>query len=126
MLAVPDMVEAELDTRAESEPLGLRPRLMALITAAALLLALPVTATARGESQPVTLGEWMRIIFVTPDREIDSSQKGTAIAPPPLPTQAVQTSSEPAPTREPIARAQIPRLWLTRKQEQARKHRRRQ
>jgi hypothetical protein len=97
--------------------------LTALAMAFALVLALPVTATAGGEAQPVTLGEWMRTIFVTPDREIDTSQKGVASAPPPLPTPVVQASSEPAPAKQPVARPQVPRLWLNRQRDNASKKR---
>jgi hypothetical protein len=80
---------------------------------ATLMLALPTITTAGLDAQPLTMGEWMRILFVTPDRELDASQKGVAIAPPPLPAPQVQTSSDPAPPKEPVNRAaQSPRLWF--------------
>ena len=58
------------------------------------------------------MGEWMRILFVTPDRELDPTQRGMAIAPPPMPAPQIQTSSEPSPSQEPVNRAQSPRLWF--------------
>jgi hypothetical protein len=119
------MQAPEDDEKLESPRVGLRPRLTALLMALALVLALPVTATARGEAQPVTLGQWMRIIFVTPDREIDPSQKAVAVAPATPPPPVVQTSSEPAPAKEPVVRATPPRLWFPWQRDPPRRRRRR-
>ena len=90
-----------------------------------LILALPKTATAPGEAAPVTWGEWKRIVYNTPDREVDATQTGPATAPPPAPPPALQTSSEPSPPKEPVARAQIPRLWFSGKSQTGRSRRRR-
>jgi hypothetical protein len=95
-----------VDTRALARRTG------ALVMAVALLLALPTITTTGAAAQPVTFADWMRAVFVTPDRKIDPSHKGTAVAPPPLPPAAVQASSEPAPPKEPIQRVQVPRLWF--------------
>jgi hypothetical protein len=108
-----------------SERVGLRPRLTALLMVVALLLVQPLTATAAGEAQPVTLGEWMRIIFVAPERQIDPSQKGVAVALATPPPPVVQTSSEPAPAKEPVVRATPPRFWLPKDRDPPRRWRRR-
>jgi hypothetical protein len=111
----------------DSQPL--RPRrtraATALLMLLSLILALPVTATARGEAAPVTLGEWKRIVYNTPDREIDATQKGVAAAPPPAPQPALQTSSESSPPKEPVVRTQIPRMWFSGKPQRGRGRRRR-
>jgi hypothetical protein len=83
-----------------------------LLTAFAFLLALPTMATASAEAQPVTLGDWMRTIFVTPDCKVDTAQKGVAAAPPPVPVPALQSSSAPAAPKEPVAQNQVARFWL--------------
>jgi hypothetical protein len=112
------------------EPCPERPRrrsrpAIALLVALSLILALPITATARGEAAPVTLGDWMRNIHVSSDREIDLTQDGLAAAAPPAPMPAVQTSSEPAAPKEPVTRNQVPRLWFSGKPQTLRKRRRR-
>ena len=87
-------------------------RVGAVAMVATLMLALPTITTAGLDAQPLTMGEWMRMLFVTPDRQLDPAQKA-AIAPPPLPIPQIQTSSEPSPSQEPVNRAQSPRLWFT-------------
>jgi hypothetical protein len=89
----------------------------------ALLFALPITTIAAAEAAPVTVGDWMRTIFASPDREVDGSQKGLAATPPPAPQPALQTSSEPTPPKEPVARAQLPRLWFSGGRQNGRKRR---
>jgi hypothetical protein len=101
-------------------PRGLRGR--ALLAIATVLLALPIAATA-GAAEPVTIGEWMRAIFVTPDREIDTSQEGVAAAPAPLPAPTAQASTQPTPPRAPVARADVAPFGLPR--DSARRKRRR-
>jgi hypothetical protein len=85
---------------------------VALFALFALLSSLPTTVLA-GASQPVTVGDWMRQIFVTPDREIDASQKGLAAAVPIAPPPIVDTSSQPIP-KEPQVRPFVPRFYLPR------------
>jgi hypothetical protein len=100
-------------------------RLGAVCLALALLLALPATTTARALAEPVTIGDWMRVLFVTPDRKLDASHDGLAWTPPPPPAPQVQTSSEPAAPAEPAARTEIPRLWLRRDSRRTGRRRRR-
>ena len=97
----------------------------AVLMMIALLWALPITATARGEAVPMTVGEWKRIIYVAPERKVDPSQKGVAVTAPPVPPPVVQASSEPAPPKEPVVRAQIPRLWFAGGRQTVRRRRRR-
>jgi hypothetical protein len=99
---------------------GLRGR--ALLAIATMVIALPIGATA-GAAEPVTIGDWMRTIFVTADRDIDTSQAGVAAAPPPLPAPAAQASTQPAPPKAPVVRAEVARLGLPR--DSARRKRRR-
>ena len=94
------------------EARGWQPRLTAWLAALVLVLTLPLTAIS-GAAEPVTLGDWMRIIHVTPDREIDASQDGLAAVSTPPPAPVLQTSSEPAP-KEPVVRTTVPRLWFSR------------
>jgi hypothetical protein len=88
-------------------------RAAAVVAALALFLAAPLMSVASAAAQPISLGEWMSAIFATVDRKIDPSEKGIAFAPPPVPTQQVQASSEPAPAR-PQATPPVPRLWIRR------------
>jgi hypothetical protein len=85
----------------------------AVLALAAFCLALPVAALANA-AEPVTLAEWLRTIYVTPDREIDRSDPATVVAPPAPPPPAVQTSSEQVPPRQPIARDRVPEGWFRR------------
>jgi hypothetical protein len=87
-------------------------RLGALLLAIIFFVALPITVTTAAEAQPVTLGDWMRAIFLAPDRKFDPSQKGMALPPRPVAEPLVQTSSEPAPPKEPVAQTQVPRFWV--------------
>ncbi|HEY0710400.1 MAG TPA: hypothetical protein VGG33_26575 [Polyangia bacterium] len=96
----------------DGERVGGTSRVVALIAALALFVTLPITALAHA-SEPVTVGDWMRQIFVTPDREIDPSQKGLAAAVPVTPPPAIDTSSQPIP-KEPQARPQVSRFFLPR------------
>src|SRR5687767_1537199 len=86
-------------------------RLVAALMVAAFLGALPAASIA-GAAEPVTLADWMRTIFVTPDREVDSTQQGLAAAPPPAPPVALQTSSEPTPPKDTVVRNRMPESWL--------------
>jgi hypothetical protein len=84
----------------------------AMAMVAILLLALPTITTAGALAEPITAGDWMRILFDAPDRKMDPSQKGVAVAAPPIPPPQIQTSSEPAPPKEPVSQTQTPRLWF--------------
>jgi hypothetical protein len=108
--------------RSASEPFWAR-RGRALLAAVLLFLALPMNATATAVAAPMTPGEMLRAIFVAPDRKIDVSHKGIAIAPPPMQTSELQSSSQPVRPAEPVANASGPRFWLS--PEPTRKRRRR-
>jgi hypothetical protein len=96
---------------------------VALLSLGTLLAALPITAVAKA-AEPVTLGEWMRIVFVTPDREIDSSQPGLAGTPPPTPPPVLQTSSEQTPPKpSSVVRDRLPDGWLRRDRARSRRRR---
>jgi hypothetical protein len=95
-----------------------------LLVAVAFFLALPMTVISAAEAEPVTVGDWMRTIFATPGRKIDTGQKGIAVASPPAPPPTVQTSSEPAPPKEPVARTQVPRFFLPRETDRKQRWRR--
>src|SRR5688500_11191353 len=101
-------------------------RLIALLALGAVRGALPATALS-GAAEPVTLADWMRTVFVTPDREIDTSQPAVAVAPPPPPPVVLQTTSEQippdkAPPKRSGLRNQMPDTWL-RSQTRARRRR---
>jgi hypothetical protein len=98
---------------------------VAVLMVLALLFALPITATARGEAAPMTRGELMRILHVAPFRKFDPTQAGVAASPPPVLPPALQSSSEPAPPKEPVTRPQVPRLWFGGQRLRVRKRRRR-
>ncbi len=101
--------------RPSSPPIPTPRRSLAVVAVTmviALLLALPISATARGEAVPMTRGELMRIIHVAPFRKVDATQAGVAAAGAPVMPPVVQTSSEPAPPREPVNRTDVPRLWF--------------
>ncbi len=85
--------------------------LVAAIAMAGLLASLPATAIANA-AEPITLADWLRTIFVTPDRELDASQQGVAVSPPPPPSVVVQTSSERIPPEQPVVRNRVPDGWL--------------
>lgn len=86
---------------------------MALLALAGFLAALPVAALAHA-AEPVTLAEWLRTIYVTPDRELDRSDPATVVAPPSPPPPALQTSSEQIPPKQPVLRNRVPDGWLRR------------
>ena len=108
--------------------IGIGRRGVALLALAGFLGALPAAAIA-GAAEPLTLADWMRTIFVTPDREVDTSQAGVAVTPPPPPPVALQTSSqqippEKAPPKNNRLQNQMPDAWL-RGQARGRRRRRR-
>jgi hypothetical protein len=105
-----DIVSEQLGTR----PGTTRPRLAALVLAVALFLASPIAAVESAAAQPVTLGDWLRMTFVTMGCKTDPSEKGLGVAPPPAPPPALQTSSEPAPPKDPATTVQVPRFWFRR------------
>ena len=87
-------------------------RAVAILAMAAFVGALPATALSSA-AEPVTLADWMRTIFVTPDREVDTSQPGLAAAPPPPPpVTAAQTQSEQTPPKDSVVRNRFPESWL--------------
>jgi len=96
----------------------------ALLAAILFLLAIPMTSTAAARAAPMSAGDVMRTLYLAPDRKIDASQKGVAVAAPPPPPAEVQTASQPAPPTRPVADSPGPRVWLS--PEPARKRRRRQ
>ena len=85
--------------------------LVAVVAMAGLFASLPATAIANA-AEPITLADWLRTIFVTPDREVDASQQGVAVSPPPPPPVVVQTSSERIPPEQPVVRNRVPDGWL--------------
>jgi hypothetical protein len=96
-----------------------------VVALAAFLGALPVAALAHAH-EPVTLGEWMRTVFVTPDREVDRGQKALAAAPPVPPPVALQTSSEQqTPPKQPAVRDRLPDVWVRRDRVRGRRRGRR-
>lgn len=101
-------------------------RVRALLAATVLFLALPITAVAPGAAAPVTAGDVMRTIYLAPDRKIDTSQKGVAVAPaPPIENAQVQRSSEPAPPVKTVAPAELPTFLAPRESVRKRRRRRR-
>lgn len=88
-------------------------RSLALATLLAFFAALPASALAHA-AEPLTLGEWKRMLFVTPDRKIDRSNPAVATAPPVPPPVVLQTSSEQIPPQQPVVRDRIPDAWLRR------------
>jgi hypothetical protein len=85
-----------------------------LVAAILLFLALPLTATAAATATPLTRGEVKRAIFIAPDRKIDVSQKGIAVAPPPAQPSQLQSYSQPTAPTKPVASAPPVRLWVWR------------
>jgi hypothetical protein len=77
----------------------------------AFLAALPTTAVANAAA-PITLADWMRTIFVTPDREVDQNKPAIPVPTPTPPTPAPQTSSEQVPPQNTAVRTQLPEAWL--------------
>jgi hypothetical protein len=86
----------------------------ALLVALALFLASPFLAVASAAAEPISLGEWMSAIFATADRKVDPSQQGIGGTAPPPPAPVVQSSGEPAPPQQPLASAEVVRLWVRR------------
>ena len=91
---------------------------------AAFCLALPVAALANAV-EPVTLADWLRTIYVTPDREIDRADPAMVASPPAPPPPALQTSSEQTPPKQPIVRDRLPEGWFRRNARHARRRNRR-
>jgi hypothetical protein len=96
-----------------------------LLLAICMVLAAPMMSVASAASEPISLGEWMAAIFGGANREVDPSQKGLGVAPPPLPTPQLQTASEPASPKEPGTPSQVPRFWIRREPVRHRRRRRR-
>jgi hypothetical protein len=88
-------------------------RIVAVVAAAMFCLALPVAALTNA-AEPVTLADWLRTIYVTPDREIDRSDPAVVAPPPAPPPPALQTSSEQTPPKQPIVRDRLPDGWVRR------------
>jgi hypothetical protein len=102
-------------------------RARALLAAIVLFVALPFTAVAPGAAAPMTVGEAMRAIYLAPDRKIDPSQKGVAVAlAPPIENAQVQSSSEPAPPVKTVTPAEPPTFLVPRESVRKRRRRRRQ
>ena len=111
--------------RASAEPgqRGLGRRIGAVALALALFVASPLMAVAHAAAQPITAGDWMRAIFVAPDRKIDTMHQGVTAATTPMPPQELQSTNEPAPPKPAVTGADGPRLWVRRRA--VRKRRRR-
>ena len=86
-------------------------RSVALLALATFFAALPAGALAHA-AEPVTLADWLRAIFVTPDRKIDRTAPAVAVATPPPPPLVLQTSSQQVPPKAPVIRDRIPEAWL--------------
>jgi hypothetical protein len=98
--------------------------IVAMLALAAFIAALPVAALAHAH-EPVTLGEWMRTIFVTPDREMDRGQKALAATATPPPPVALQSSSEQqTPPKQQVVRDRLPDAWVRRDRVRGRRRRR--
>jgi hypothetical protein len=96
---------------------------VALLLLATFLAATPVTALVHA-AEPVTLGDWMRTIFVSPDREIDRSPEALTVALPAPPPVALQTSSEQTPPKQPMVRDRLPEVWVRAGSRRSRRRRR--
>jgi hypothetical protein len=94
----------------------------ALALAVALFLSGPMMAVARAAARPLDYADMMRAIHVTLGRKIDPTEKGLFAAPPPLPTEVLNTTSEPTEPQKAPAPWDPPRLWTSRAR--ARKRRR--
>jgi hypothetical protein len=99
-------------------------QVVAVVAMAAFCLALPVAAVANA-AEPVTLADWLRTIYVTPDREIDRADPAVVVPPPAPPPPVLQTSSEQTPPKQPIVRDRVPEGWLRRNPWDPRKRHRR-
>jgi hypothetical protein len=95
-----------------------------LVFAICLFLGAPMMAVASAAAHPVSLGDWMRTIFASASRKIDPAQKGVGVAPPPIPAQQLQPSSEPAAPKQPATSMEGPRFWVDRESVRKRRSRR--
>lgn len=77
----------------------------------AFLAALPATAVTN-QAEPITLADWMRTIFLSPDREVDQHKPAIPVPTPAPPPPAPQTSSEQVPPQHTAVRTQLPEAWL--------------
>jgi hypothetical protein len=99
-------------------------RALAVVSLAAFLGVLPETAIMHS-AEPVTLGDWLRQIFVTVDREIDRTAMGVAASSPPPPPAVLQTSSEQTPPRQSVDRSRLPDGWVRQSSRRTGRRRRR-
>jgi hypothetical protein len=97
-------------------------RAVAIITLAGLMGLLPSAAILHA-SEPVTLADWLRQIFVTPDRKVDRFQPALAAASPPPPPVVLQTSSEKTPPSQAVNRSALPEAWMRQSARRSRKRR---
>ena len=94
-------------------------RAVAVVAMAAFCLALPVAALANA-AEPVTLADWLRTIYVTPDREIDPADPAVVVPPPAFhrPSSDVQRANptEATDRSRPLARRLVRRnAWDSRR-----------
>jgi hypothetical protein len=78
-------------------------------------------AVAHAAARPLDLADWLRATYVTPGRKIDRTEKGLTATPPPLPTEVVNTSSEPVSPQKTQAAGDSPRLWIPQARRRKRK-----
>jgi hypothetical protein len=71
-------------------------------------------AVAHAAARPLDPADWNRVIYVTMGRKIDPTEKGLSAATPPLPTEALNTSSEPLWPQKTQGSSDPPRLWSPR------------
>jgi hypothetical protein len=87
---------------------------VAFATLITFLAAMPAAALAHA-AEPISFGDWMRTIFVTPDRKIDQSKPALAAGPLiPVIQITLQTSSEQVPADHPVVRDRLPDVWIRR------------
>ncbi len=97
---------------------------IAILALAAFLGVLPETAVLNA-AEPVTLADWLRLIYVTPDREVDRTAPGLAAATAPAPPVVLQTSSEQTPPKPTADRNRLPDTWIRHPSRRSRRRRRR-